>query len=112
VTRDERLVPPRADETLLELTDQTVYGEILLEDLVRRQLTLALSITAIFLALLVGLPLGSVLAPGLFATPILGLPLGWVLIAVAVYPVLWLLAAYYVSASKQNEDEFTELVSR
>jgi hypothetical protein len=41
---------------------------------------------------------------------VLGLPMGWLALAVLIYPFVWGLAVYFVSTSKKNEDEFTELV--
>lgn len=102
----ERLRPD--DPTLLEIEEQTTYGEILLEDLVRRQLVLAISVAAVFLAILFSLPLLDRVLPEVAAARVFGLPLRWFALAVLVYPLLWLLAGYYVSTSKKYEDDFTE----
>ena len=40
----------------------------------------------------------------------LGLPFSWLILAVAIYPILWLLAYYYVATSRKYEREFDELV--
>lgn len=98
------------DLALQEVAEQTTYGEIVLEDLVRRQRALSLSVAAVFLLLLFGLPLFNVLFPELGALPVFGLPLSWLLLAVLIYPLLWLLAWYYVTTSRKYEDEFTDLV--
>ncbi len=104
----EAIVP--ADPALLEVAEQTAYGEILLADLVRHQLGLSLRVAGMFLIALLGLPLVDLLFPGVAATPVFGLPLSWLSLAALVYPFLWVLAAYYVSAAKKYEDEFTRLV--
>src|SRR5581483_1014279 len=44
------------DEALQEIAEQTPYGEVLLEDLMRRQRRLAISVGAVFLVVLLGLP--------------------------------------------------------
>ncbi len=98
------------DEPLQELAEQTTYGEIVLSDLIRRQLTLSLSVASVFLLLLFGLPLFNLLFPALGALPILGLPLSWLLLGVLIYPLLWLLSYYYVTTSKKFEAEFVDLV--
>jgi uncharacterized membrane protein (DUF485 family) len=98
------------DPALQEVAEQTTYGEIVLGDLIRRQLALSLSVAGAFLLLLFGLPIFNLLFPQLGALPVLGLPLSWLLLAVLIYPILWVLALYYVTTSRTFEDEFTELV--
>jgi hypothetical protein len=98
------------DLPLQELAEQTAYGEIVLADLIRRQFTLSLSVAAVFLLLLFGLPIFNLVFPDLGALPILGLPLRWLLLAALIYPVLWILAYYYVTTSGKYEEEFTDLV--
>lgn len=98
------------DGALQEVAEQTPYGEVLLDDLIRRQLRLGLSVAAAFLVALFGLPLMNLLFPELLAVRVLGLPVRWVALAVLVYPLLWVLAAYFVATSRKYEDEFTRLV--
>lgn len=98
------------DPTLLEIEEQTTYGEIILSDLVRRQLVLALSLAAVFIGLLFALPLVNALLPDIAEARVAGLPFRWLALAVLVYPVLWTLAAYYVSTSRKYEDEFAAMV--
>jgi uncharacterized membrane protein (DUF485 family) len=104
----EALLP--ADEALQEIAEQTAYGEVLLQDLVRRQLRLGLSVAAVFLVILLGLPLMNLLFPELMQMRLLGLPMAWLALALLVYPFVWALAVYFVSTSKKYEDEFTALV--
>ena len=98
------------EDALQEIAEQTPYGEILLEDLIRRQLRLAVSVAAVFLVVLFGLPLMSLLFPDLVTVRVLGLPMSWLALAVLIYPFLWTLAVYFVSTSRKYEDEFTEIV--
>lgn len=107
---DELEPLPFEDEALLEIAEQTPYGEVLLEDLIRHQLTLGVSVAAVFLVILLGLPLMNVLFPELVAMRVLGLPMSWLALAVLVYPLVWVLAIYFVSTAKKYEDDFTELV--
>ena len=98
------------DDALQEVAEQTPYGEILLEDLIRRQRRLAMSVAAAFLVILFGLPLMNLLFPELVQMRVLGLPMSWLALAVLVYPIVWTLAVYYVVTSRKYEDEFTKLV--
>lgn len=98
------------DTALQEIVDGTSYGEVFLQDLIRRQLSLSLGVAAIFLSLLLGMPLVYTLFPELGSVTALGLPIHWLLLAGLMYPFLWLLAAYYTRAAKRREDEFTKLL--
>src|SRR5688500_7538572 len=79
------------DLPIKEVAEQTVYGEVVLDDLIRRQLTLSMSVAGVFLLMLFGLPIFNLLFPELAALPVLGLPFSWLILAVAIYPILWLL---------------------
>src|SRR4051794_13937145 len=107
---DELGAPPPDDDALQEIAEQTPYGEILLEDLIRRQLRLGVSVAAVFLIILFGLPLMNLGFPGLVQMHVLGLPMAWLGLALLIYPFVWVLAWYFVATSRKYEDEFTELV--
>ena len=107
---DELGALPQDDEALQEIAEQTPYGEILLEDLMRRQLRLGVSVAAVFLIILLGLPLMNLGFPGLVQMHVLGLPMAWLGLAMLIYPFVWVLAWYFVVTSRKYEDEFTELV--
>jgi hypothetical protein len=64
------------------------------------------------LAVTVGsLPLVFYLAPGLAGVHVLGLPLSWLLLGVAVYPLLLLLGWRYVRQAERIEQDFADLMS-
>ena len=114
---DEDDLPLEALEALLpdelqlqEVAEQTPYGEILLQDLIRRQLTLSVSVAAVFLVVLLGLPLMNILFPELMGVPVLGLPMAWLVLALLLYPFLWALALHFVGTAHRYDDEFTRLV--
>ena len=46
------------------------------------------------------------------AREVLGMPLSWVLLAFAVYPLLFLLGWLYVRAAERNERDFSDVVER
>lgn len=71
----------------------------------RRQARLGLWIAAIFVSILVGLPLLNLLAPETMAAQVGGFPLTWLLLAVLFYPVTWVLSFAFVRGSDRVEDE-------
>lgn len=108
---DDAPIEALDDTTVLqEVAEQTSYGQIFLNDLVRRQRRLALSVAGVFLLLLFGLPLVNLAFPQVAGLPVLGLPLSWLILAVLVYPLLLVLAWYFTTTARALEDEFVDLV--
>lgn len=105
-------IEDEADESpfLQEVEEQTSYGEIFLAELIRRQRRLSLSVAGVFLALLFGLPVLNLQFPAVAEIPVLGLPLSWLLLAVVIYPLLWVLGLYFTTTAHAIEDEFIDLV--
>jgi hypothetical protein len=94
-----------------EIDAQTELGEVYMRSLIRSQLRLALGALA-----LLGLTLG--LLPALFAAvpavqrARLGeVPLAWLLLGVAAYPALVLLAVFFVRRAERNERDFLDLLA-
>jgi hypothetical protein len=106
--------PPRRRTPVARTVDidtETRLGGVYLGSLLREQLRLALRILAV-LALTVGsLPLVFHLAPGLADVHLLGVPLPWLLLGVAVYPLLLLLGWRFVRRAERIEHDFAELMS-
>lgn len=71
----------------------------------RRQAALGLRVSAIFLVLIIGLPLFNQRYPEVAATPVFGFPVTWLLLGVAFFPITWLLSAYFVRESDRIESE-------
>lgn len=105
--------PPRrrlARAPVSDIDAATPLGGVYLHSLLRDQLWLAVRVIAV-LALVVGsLPLLFHFSPTLGDIRVVGIPLAWLLLAVAVYPVLWLLGWYYVRRAERNELAFADLV--
>lgn len=59
---------------------------------------------------LLSLPLIGVLAPQVAAEQLLGVPLAWWVLAVLVYPVIWLVGRRHVSGAERTEADYRELV--
>jgi hypothetical protein len=98
------------DEALQEIAEQSPYGEVLLDDLIRRQLRLAVSVAAVFGVVLFGLPLMNLAFSGLMQMHVLGLPMSWLALSLLIYPFVWVLAWYFVVTSRKYEEEFTDLL--
>lgn len=60
---------------------------------------------------LLALPLLAVLAPRVAAWPILGVPLAWWVLALAIYPAIWLVARRHVRGAEHNERDYLEMTS-
>lgn len=95
-----------------EIDEQTVVGEVYMHSLIHAQLRLALRVIIGAAVLLGSLPLLFALVPATRTLTVLGIPLPWLLLGVAVYPVLYVAARYYVRHAERIEAEFTEFVGR
>ena len=73
----------------------------------RRQGALSLRVAAVFIVLLLGLPLVNALAPQLVSATILGFPATWLFLGVLFYPITVLLSVYFVRHSDRIEAETT-----
>lgn len=95
-----------------EIDEQTRVGEVYMQSLIHSQLRLALMVIAGAAVVLGGLPLLFVLVPATRTLSVFGLPLPWLLLGVAVYPVIYVAARFYVRHAERIEAEFTEFVGR
>lgn len=73
--------------------------------IMRRQASLSLKIAAVFVLLLLGLPLVNLYLPDLAGTRIGGFTLTWLFLGVLFYPITWLLSATFVKRSNEIETE-------
>lgn len=74
-----------------------------LRRVMRRQAALSLRVAAVFILLLVALPLANLYLPEAMGGKVGGFPLTWLLLAVLFYPVTWVLSAYFVRKSEEVE---------
>ena len=100
------------ERTLSELREQTGVGDQLLRSLMQAQLRLALRVFVVFGSLLLGLPVLLASSPRLTRIEVFGMPLPWVILGIAVYPLLVLLGWLYVRVAERNEREFVEIIER
>ena len=95
-----------------EIDEQTRLGEIYMHSLIQSQLRLALAVIGGVFVVLGSIPLLFWLVPPTRTLSILGLPLPWVLLGIAIYPVVYGAARIYVRHAERIEAEFTEFVGR
>jgi hypothetical protein len=69
----------------------------------RRQASLSLRVAAVFVVLVLGVPLVNYLAPDLASTPVLGFTATWLFLGVLIYPITVALSFYFVGASNRIE---------
>ena len=91
------------DRDLLELTpeDQRRLARVVM----RRQGRLSLGVAAVFLGLLLALPLVNAVWPGAAGTPIGGIPANRLFLGVIFYPIAVALSVYFVRRSDAIEAE-------
>ena len=98
------------EETLQEVAEQTNYGAIFLNDLIKRQRALSLSVAITFLVIIFSFPLLNFFLRSLVAFQLFGFEISWLFLGVLVYPFIWALAFYFVTTADKYEEEFTKLV--
>jgi hypothetical protein len=101
----------RVVRTLAELEDQTGVGEVLVRQLVRVQLNLALRLMLLIVVALGTIPMVFALAPSLSTISVLGvLRLPWLLLGPAVYLFFIAVAWVYNRSADRIEQDFVEMV--
>lgn len=60
---------------------------------------------------LLSLPTLAVLAPGAAALPVFGVPLAWWVLALVIYPAIWLVARRHVRGAERTERDYLEMTS-
>ena len=96
--------------TRVEVQEQTEVGDVLVRGLIRAQLGIALRLGLAVVVLFVSIPLLGILFPALTDITVLGIRLHWLLLGVALYPVLYLAGRLYVRLAEQAERDFMQVV--
>ena len=81
-----------------------VHSEAFLHRLMRRQLQLSIGCASTFLIALLGLPLLNYFAPELMAKRVAGFTLSWFLLGVFFFPLVWVIAFYFIKRSIALEE--------
>lgn len=98
-----RPLPPSAERGEDEL------AVLLLGTLIRAQLSLALRLAAVFGCLLGGLPLLLAVSPEVRRAKAFGVSVPWLLLGVAIYPLLLAGGLLYVRLAERNERDWADL---
>ncbi len=96
------------DDIALDKKLTAYESDRLMHSVMRRQAQLILMVAAVFIVVLVFIPLFNLLAPDVAAKSIVGFPLTWLLLGVLFYPITWALSAYFVKKSDQIEAEISQ----
>lgn len=78
--------------------------------LMRRQAALGSQVAALFLVLVLGIPLMNAWWPAQIAFDVAGFPLPWLLLGLLFYPVCWALSYFFVQRSEEIEREDAEMM--
>jgi len=81
-----------------------MHSEAFLHRLMRRQLALSARCASAFLLALLGLPLLNYFAPELMARRVAGFTLSWLLLGVVFFPLVWVIAFYFIRRSIALEE--------
>ncbi len=81
-----------------------IHSESFLHSLMRRQLRLSILCAAAFLVGLLGLPLANYFLPELMAVRIFGFTLTWLVLGLAFFPAVWLIAWIFIRRSIALEE--------
>lgn len=109
------LADPRSRSTPMlrarvELEEQTSWGTLLVDDLVKRQLRAGLALAALVLVVLGGLPVAFYLAPGFAGVRVVGVPLAWLLLGVLPFPLLLVVGLAYNRLAERHERDFVDMI--
>lgn len=85
-------------------SDLDIHSEAFLHRLMRRQLRVSIACAATFLVALLGLPLLNYFAPELMAKRVAGFTLTWLLLGVLFFPLVWVIAFYFIRRSIALEE--------
>lgn len=94
----------------VELEEQTSWGTLLVDDLVKHQLRAGLALAALVVVLLGGLPLAFYLSPTFAGLHVVGVPLAWLLLAVLPFPLLLLTGLAYNRLAERHERDFVDMI--
>ena len=89
-----------------------MHSEEFLHSMMRKQLKLSIACALAFLVVLLGLPLGNYFWPELMATRVFGFTLTWLVLGIAFFPFVWVIAFYFIRRSIALEAEEVAEVKR
>jgi hypothetical protein len=111
VLADSR-APVTVLRTVVELEEQTSYGEELVSQFIRTQLRTAVRLWGGCVLVLASLPALFFLVPDLADVTVAGVRLPWLLIGVLPFPLLFGVAYWYNSVAERQEQAFVAMVEK
>ena len=111
VLADSR-APVTVLRTVVELEEQTSYGEELVREFIRIQLRTAVRLALLAIVLLCGLPVLFFFVPGIADVTVAGVRLPWLLLGVAPFPVLFGIGYWYNVLAERHERDFVDMVEK
>lgn len=118
--RRVRVTNPRAARTprqpvrpaSSEINDQTPVGEVYVNSLVSSQRRLAILVLGAMTIALAIAPIGLAIAPGYSIGAVFGIPLAWLILGVAVYPILVIAGWWHIRLATRAEADFTRVIAQ
>jgi hypothetical protein len=111
VLADSR-APVTVLRTVVELEEQTSYGEELVTQFVRHQLHIAVRFLCLAVGLLAAVPAVFFLVPHLSEVDLAGVRLPWLIIGVLPFPLLFGVAYWYNRVAERQEQAFVAMVEK
>lgn len=111
VLADSR-APVTVLRTVVELEEQTSYGEELIRQLMRSQLRAAVALWGIPVLVLVCLPALFFFLPQLSEVTVAGVRLPWLLLGVVPFPLLFGFGYWYNLVAEKQEQAFVAMVEK
>lgn len=111
VLADSR-APVTVLRTVVELEEQTSYGEELVRGFIRIQLKTAVRLAVVAVVLLCSLPVLFFFIPAISDVTLAGVRLPWLLLGVAPFPVLFGIGYWYNVLAERHERDFVDMVEK
>jgi hypothetical protein len=111
VLADSR-APVTVLRTVVELEEQTSYGEELVTQFVRHQLRIAMRMWGLVILLLAAVPAVFFLVPQLAELNVAGVRLPWLIIGVLPFPLLFGVGYWYNRVVERQEQAFVAMVEK
>jgi hypothetical protein len=111
VLADSR-APVTVLRTVVELEEQTSYGEELVTQFVRHQLRIAVQMWGLVILLLAAVPVVFFLVPPLAELNVAGVRLPWLVIGVLPFPLLFGVGYWYNRVVERHEQAFVAMVEK
>jgi hypothetical protein len=111
VLADSR-APVTVLRTVVELEEQTSYGEELVSQFVRHQFHIAIRLWVLAVGILAAVPAVFFLVPTLAEVNVAGVRLPWLVIGVLPFPLLFGVGYWYNRVAERQEQAFVAMVEK